>query len=50
MGGEDDVVKGDGRAVAAVAGGVLLADDGAVVEGGVGDAVREEACMSKNSE
>lgn len=43
MRGEDDVVEGDGGRVAAVAGGVLGADDGAVVEGAVGGEVGEEA-------
>lgn len=35
MRGERNVVKGDGGRVAVVPGGVLLTDDGAVVEGQV---------------
>lgn len=40
--GEDNVVEGDGGAVAPVAGGVLFADDRAIIKGGVGDAVGQE--------
>lgn len=36
---KDDVVEGDGRGQAVVAGGILAAHEGGVVEGGVGDEV-----------
>lgn len=40
--GKDNVVERDGRRMAAVARGVLGADDGAVVKGEVGDEVGQE--------
>lgn len=39
---KDDVVEGDGRGQAVIAGGILAAHDGRVVEGDVGDKVRGE--------
>lgn len=39
---KDDVVKGDGRGQAVVAGGILAAHDGGVVEGDIGNKVRGE--------
>lgn len=43
MRGKDDVVESDGGSMPSIASGVLFADDGAVVEGGIRGAVGKEA-------